>query len=160
MNLHLLLQVHDPLHRAGQRAADVHHVQNLQRAGLQRHEILMIAAQSRRADGIAADVKDDRVPVHREGGGHLGRQRQGLDAGVCKVRRNQADLLHLNLLAALGQAEIGVDHVQVQQLGPLAAGRRLKGKVQGQLGFAAAVIPDQDHHFFHTGTSAGHTCLR
>ena len=156
MNLHLFLQADDLFHRAGQRAADIHHVQDLQRAVLQRHEVLMIATQRRGPDGIAADVKDDRIPVHGEGRGHLSRQGQGLDARVCEVRRHQADFLHLNLFAALGQAEIGVDHIQIQQLGPLAAGGSLEGKVQCQLGFAAAVISDQDHHFFHAGTSADH----
>ena len=84
------------------------------------------------AHGITADVKDNRVPVHRKSGLDFRRKRERLDAGVCEVRRDQADFLHLHLLAALGQAEVGVHHVQVQQFGALTALCRPKCKVQRQ----------------------------
>ena len=90
------------------------------------------APQRGGADCVAADIKDDRVPVHRESGLDFRRKRERLDAGVCEVRRDQADFLHLHLLAALGQAEVGVDHIQVQQFGALAALRGPERKVQRQ----------------------------
>ena len=50
----------------------------------------------------------------------------------------------------LGKAEIGVHHVQIQQLRAFALLRRLEGEVQRQLRFAAAVIADQNIDLLHS----------
>ena len=66
--MHALLQTEDLLHRAGQRSADVHHIQNLQRAGLQLHKVLVIATQRRGAHIVAAYVENDGVPIQNKSG--------------------------------------------------------------------------------------------
>ena len=75
MDLHLLLQVDDLLHRAGKRAADIDDIQNLQLFRAHGHEVLkvlIITAERGGADGVAADVEHDEIPVLREGRGHRG----------------------------------------------------------------------------------------
>ena len=153
MQLHGVLQVVDFLRGAGQRPPDIHHVQHLQSAGLQADKVLVIAAQGRGAHVVAAYVKDDAVPVQHEGGRHLRRQGQSLDAGAGKVGGHQTDLLLLHQLAPLGQAEVGVHHIQVQKLRSVAPGSGPDGEIQRQLAFAAAVVADQHLDVFHGSDS-------
>ena len=54
----------------------------------------------------------------------------------------------LDELAALGETEVGIDHIEVDQLRPVAAGRGLHGEVQRQLTLAAAVVADHDIYLF------------
>ena len=153
MQLHGVLQMVDLVRGAGQRPPDVYHVQHLQGTGLQADEVLVVAAQGRGAHIVAAYVKDDAVPIQHKGGRHLRRQRQRLDAGTGKVGGYQADLLLLHQLAALGQAEVGVHHIQVQKLRSVAPGGGPDGEIQRQLAFAAAVVADQHLDVFHGSDS-------
>ena len=108
----------------------------------------MVAAQSRGADRVAAHVEDDRVPVHGECRGHLSRERERFDAGAGKIRGDQPDLLHIYHAAMLGQTEVGVHHIEVQQLRAFPRAGRLHGKIQGKLGLAASVIADEHENLF------------
>ena len=149
MGLHAVLQAEQLLHRAGQGPPDVHNVQHLQRTGLEVNKILMVAAQRRGTHVVAAHVEDNGVPIQNECGRHLGREGERFDTGAGKVRGHQAYLLLLHQLAALGQTEVGVDHIQVQQLRSVAAGGRLHGEVQSQLALAAAIVADKDFYVLH-----------
>ena len=102
---------------------------------------------------IAADIEHDRVPIHVKRGGDLRRQGQRLDAGAGKVGGHQTDLLLLHQLAPLGQAEVGVHHIQVQKLRSVAPGSGPDGEIQRQLAFAAAVVADQHLDVFHGSDS-------
>ena len=128
MRLHTLLKTKNLLHGAGQGTADIDHIQDLQRSGLQRHKILMIAAQCGGAHIVTAHIEDDAVPIQHESGGHLGRERKRLNAGTGKIGGNQTDFLLLDHFAALGQTEVGVHHIEVKQLRPSGL-RRLERKV-------------------------------
>ena len=150
MDLHLLLQVDDLLHRAGERTADVDHVQNLQLLRAHGHEVLkvlVIAAERRGADGVAADVKHDGVPVHGKCRSDLRRQGQRLHAGAGIVRGDETDLFLLHELAALSQAEVGIDQVQVNEF-CLSGFSRFKSKIQRKLTLAAAVVADHNVYLF------------
>ena len=68
MSLHALLQPVDLLHRAGKRTSDIHHIQHLERARLQCHKVLMVAAQRRGAHIVAAHIENDRIPIQYKGG--------------------------------------------------------------------------------------------
>ena len=149
MGLHPLLQTVYLFRRTGQRAADVDHIQHLKGAFRQIHEVLMITAQRRGAHIVAAYVKDHAVPIQNESGLHLGREGKRFNAGAGKVGGDQADLLLLHHLSAFRQPEIGVYHIQIDQLRALAAGSGLHGKVQRKLTFTAAVVTDQYFDFFH-----------
>ena len=149
MRLHPLLQVQHLFEGARERAADVDDVQYLQRALWEGGKVAVIAAERCCADIVTADVKDDTVPVQSKRGGHLGRERERLDAGAGEVRRNEPDFLLLDELAALGETEVGIDHIEVDQLRPVAAGRGLHGEVQRQLTLAAAVVADEHLDVFH-----------
>ena len=149
VGLHPRLETENLLHRTSQRTADVDHIQNLQRTGLEIYKILMIAAQGCCAHVVAAHIKDDGVPIQNESRRHLGRQGKGLDAGAGEVRGDKTYLLLLHQLAPLRQAEVGVDHIQVQQLRPLAPGGGLHGEVQRQLALAAAIVADQHFNVLH-----------
>lgn len=62
---------------------------------------------------------------------------------------DQTDLLLLHQLAALCQTEVGVDHIQIQQFRPVAAGGRLHSKIQSQFALAAAIVADEDFYVLH-----------
>ena len=150
MDLHLLLQVDDLLHRAGERTADVDHVQNLQLLRAHGHKVLkvlIIAAECRGADGVAADVKHNGVPVHGKCRSDLRRQGQRLHAGAGIVRRDETDLFLLHELAALSQAEVGIDQVEVNEF-CLSGFSRFKSKIQRKLTLAAAVVADHYIYLF------------
>lgn len=107
MDLHLLLQSNDLVHRAGERAADIDHVQDLQLLRAHGHEVLkvlIIAAEGRGTDGVTADVEYDGVPVHGKCRSDLCRQGQRLHAGAGIVRRDETNLFLLHELATLRQA--------------------------------------------------------
>ena len=72
MSLHALLQTMDLIQCAGQGAADVHYVQDLQRTLGQIHKVLVVAAQRRSAHVVAANVEYHAVPIQNEGRLHLG----------------------------------------------------------------------------------------
>ncbi|MFR5420526.1 MAG: hypothetical protein ACLTG4_00270 [Oscillospiraceae bacterium] len=150
MDLHLLLQVDDLLHRAGERTADVDHVQNLQLLRAHGHKVLkvlIIAAECRGTDGVAADVKHNGVPVHGKCRSDLRRQGQRLHAGAGIVRRDETDLFLLHELAALSQAEVGIDQIEVNEF-CLSGFSRFKSKIQRKLTLAAAVVADHNIYLF------------
>ena len=155
MDLHLLLEVDYLLDSPRERTADVDHVENLKRAGLKRLKILIKAAQRRGANRVPADVENNIVPIHIEGRGDLSREGQRLNTGAGKVRGDKADLLHLGHLAALSQAEICIDHIQIQKLRPSAGSGGVYCEIQGNFSLAAAVIANKNKNFFHTFTSCG-----
>ena len=150
MDLHLLLQVDDLLHRAGKRAADIDDIQDLQLFRAHGHEVLkvlVITAERGRTDGIAADVEHDGVPVHGKCRSDLRRQRQRLHAGAGIVRGDETDLFLLHELAALSQAEVSIDQVQVNEF-CLSGFSRFKSKIQRKLTLAAAVVADHNVYLF------------
>ena len=150
MDLHLLLQVDDLLHRAGERTADIDHVQDLQLLRSHGHEVLkvlIITAERRGTDGVAADVEHDGVPVHGKCRSDLRRQGQRLHAGAGIVWRDETDLFLLHELAALCQAEVGIDQVEVNEF-CLSGFSRFKSKIQRKLTLAAAVVADHDIYLF------------
>ena len=150
MDLHLLLQSNDLVHRAGERAADIDHVQDLQLLRAHGHEVLkvlIIAAEGRGTDGVTADVEHDGVPVHGKCRSDLCRQGQRLHAGAGIVRRDETNLFLLHELAALRQAEVGIDQVQVNEF-CLSGFSRFKSKIQRKLTLAAAVVANHDIYLF------------
>ena len=110
----------------------------------------MIAAKRSGTHSVAADIEHDRVPIHVKRGGDLRRQGQRLDAGAGIVRGDKAYLLHLRHFAVLGQAEIGVHHVKIQQLRASALRCRVYGEIQRKLRLSAAVISDKNIDLFHS----------
>ena len=99
------------------------------------------------ADIIAADVEHDGVPVHGKCRSDLCRQGQRLHAGAGIVRRDETNLFLLHELAALRQAEVGIDQVQVNEF-CLSGFSRFKSKIQRKLTLAAAVVADHDIYLF------------
>ena len=96
---------------------------------------------------IAADIEHDRVPIHVKRGGDLRRQGQRLDAGAGIVRGDETNLFLLHELAALSQAEVSIDQVQVNEF-CLSGFSRFKSKIQRKLTLAAAVVADHNVYLF------------
>ena len=149
MPLHALHEVDEPFGRPGHGPTGVYNIEHGEAALGQRVEVLAVPAQGRGPGGVAAHVKDDGVPVKGKGGRDLRGQGERLDAGVDEVRGDKAYLLGLDESAAVCQTEIGVDHIQVEQLDLLALVCSLKGKVERELGLARAVIADENYDLFH-----------
>ncbi len=89
----------------------------------------MVAAERRGSGGVAADVEDDRVPVQRKGGGNLRREGERLHARVYKVGGYEPYLPGFYEVAPVREPEVGVDHVEVNELDLFARARGLEGKV-------------------------------
>ena len=146
---HAVLKSYELLNRARERSADIDDIQDLKLIIGHIVKIGLISAERRCADIVAADIKDDRVPIKNESGSDLGGKRKRLDTRAGVVRGNESYLLLLDKLAALGQAEVCVDHIKVDKLGALTSCRCLNCEVQRKFTLATAVVSYKDFYFLH-----------